>query len=116
MARRRELLVAVTDDKFQVLGDQLSGRGLSLDASPLLGAVKVAASERDKCLVEIADVIYRQGRSSVLPSWDDRFELHNAVEALRALAVIAGHTPTGDRRRREADILARLLHQQEEGT
>ena len=116
MARGRELLVAMTSDKFQVVGGQLFGRGLSFDVSALLGQAGTDAAERDRCLTEIAEVIFLQGRSSVLPSPDDRFDLYNAAEVLRAMAVVSGHTPTGDRRSREAAVITRLLHQQGEGS
>lgn len=91
--------------KFQLYGDYLTGRGLSFD-KPL----RRSAEE----FVDMAEAIYRQGRESVLPSYDDRFDLQCAVESLRALAVIVGHAPQGDRYRRAADILARLLQAQQE--
>lgn len=95
---------------FQVVGDNLSGRGLSFDVTTLVGPVK--ESDMAKCgerLVEIAEVVFREGRASALLSYDDRHDLHGAVDVLRGLAVIVGPTPTGDRHRRMADILARLL-------
>jgi predicted metal-dependent HD superfamily phosphohydrolase len=110
--------------KFQVIGDQLAGCGLLFDVASLVATEQmteqtieqtIEASERGKRLAEVVEVVYRQGRGSVLPSWDDRFDLHYAVEVLRALAVIVGPNPTGDRHHRSADILARLLHDQEEG-
>lgn len=99
----------MTRDKFQIVGESLSGRGLSF-AVAAFGASK---KEFDATLVDVAEVIYRQGRDSALLACDDRFDLHFAVEALRSLAVIVGPTPTGDRYRRCADVVARLLQDQE---
>ena len=101
----------MTRDKFQIVGDSLTGRGLSF-AVARFGVSKL---DFDAALVEVAEVVYRQGRDSAIMSYDDRFDLHGAVEALRALAVIVGPTPTGDRYRRCSDIIARLLHEQEAG-
>jgi len=103
----------LTRDKFQIVGDSLTGHGLSFD----VGALGVPKQSADKlgALVDMVNVVYRQGRESALLSYDDRFDLHCAVEALRALAVIIGPTPTGDRHRRGADIVARLLQDQERG-
>ncbi len=107
----------MTRDTFQVVGGNLSGRGLSFDVAALVGPARGDdSSERDKCLVEIAEVVFRQGRASALLSWDDRFDLRCAVEVLRALAVVVGPNPTGDRHRRAADIIARLLEDQEAAT
>lgn len=64
-------------------------------------------------IVEIASVVYREGRASVLMSHDDRFDLHIAVDTLRALAVVVGPSATGERHRRAADVIARLLQEQE---
>lgn len=66
--------------------------------------------KREKIIVqslEMAETIYLQGRESVMPSYDDRFNLQCAVEALRALAVIVGserHCPA-------VAVLVRLLHE-----
>lgn len=98
----------MTQDKFQIVGDNLVGRGLSF-AVPALGTSK---KEFDAALADVAEAIYRQGRDSARLSYDDRFDLHDAVQALRALAVIVGPTPTGDRYRRSSDIVARLLQDQ----
>ena len=95
-------------DKFQIVGDSLTGHGLSF----AVGAFK---TDFDAALVDVAEVAYRQGRDSARLSYDDRFDLHCAVEALRALAVIVGPMPTGDRYRRCSDIVARLLQEQEGG-
>jgi len=95
-------------DKFQIVGDSLVGRGLSF-------AVAAFKADLDAALVDVSEVVYRQGRDSALLSYDDRFDLHGAVDALRALAVIVGPTPTGDRYRRCADVVARLLQDQEGG-
>lgn len=103
----------MTKDKFQIVGDSLSGRGLSFD---LVGLVTTEPNARGTRLIEIAEVSYLQGRASALLSWDGRFDLHHAVEALRALAVILGPCPTGDRHRHAADLIARLLQDQEGGT
>lgn len=92
-------------DRFQIVGDNLSGHGLSFDLPWLQ-----AAQHRD--LVELVEVIYKQGRESALLPFDDRFTLSLAIDALRALAVIVGATPTGDRYRSAADIVARLLADQ----
>jgi hypothetical protein len=104
----------VTRDTFQVVGDSLSGHGLSFDVAPLVApAQKIDSAERGKRLAEIAETAYRDGRASALLSRDDRFDLHCAVDVLRGLAVVVGPTPTSDRHRRAADILARLLQEQE---
>lgn len=102
-------------DKFTVVGDQLSGRGLTFDVSALV-AIKVTDDPESRAshLAEICEAIYLQGRASLLPSRDDRFELSLAVEALRALAVVVGNI-AGDRHRRAADSLGRLLQEQERG-
>jgi hypothetical protein len=96
---------------FQIVGDCLVGPGLSIEVTALVDPQQAEA--RKKILdgiVDIANVVHRAGRTSVLPSWDDRFDLHNAVESLRALAVIAGPFQ-GDRHRHAADIIARLLEE-----
>jgi hypothetical protein len=98
----------VTQDKFQIVSESLVGRGLSF-AVAAFGVSK----ERDAALVDVAEAVYQQGRDSARLSYDDRFDLHCAVEALRALAVIVGPTPTGDRYRRCSDVIARLLQDQE---
>lgn len=106
----------MTIDAFQVTGDSLSGRGLSFDVADIVSPrEQINVAERSKRLVEIAEVAFRQGRTSALLSWDDRFDLHAAVEALRAISVIVGPNPAGDRHRRAADIIARLLQDQEAG-
>lgn len=99
----------MTGDRFQVVGDSLVGRGLSF-AVTAFGASK---KDFDAALCDVSEVVYLQGRSSALLPIDDRFDLHCAVDALRALAVIVGPTPAGDRYRRCADIIARLLQDQE---
>lgn len=99
----------MTRDKFQIVGDNLVGRGLSFSVA----AFNVSKKEFDATLIDVVEVVYLQGRASALLSYDDRFDLHGAVDALRALAVIVGPTPTGDRYRRCADIVARLLQDQE---
>jgi hypothetical protein len=93
--------------KFQIVGNNLVGPGLSFDVSALGESAAIA-------IVDIANVVYREGRTTVLPSWDDRFDLHNAVETLRALAVVVGPL-AGERHRHAADIIARQL-QALEGT
>lgn len=100
----------MTIGKFQVVGQSLVGRGLSFDVAAF-GASK---KEVDDALSTIAEVAYRQGRDSALLSYDDKFDLSCTVDALRALSVIVGPSPTGDRYRRSADIIARLL--QDQGT
>lgn len=103
----------MTRDTFQVIGDSLSGHGLSFDVATLVASEKIDPVERSKLLAEIVEATYRDGRASALLSWDDRFDLHAAVEVLRAIAVVVGPTPTGDRHRRAADIIGRLLQDQE---
>jgi hypothetical protein len=105
----------MSQDKFQIAGDSLTGHGLSFDVAGL-GVPKLATAASLDALVDMATVVYRQGRESALLSYDDRFDLHCVVDALRALAVILGPTPPGDRYRRGSDILARLLHEHEAGT
>lgn len=103
----------MTPEPFQIVGGSLFGHGLSFDVAPLVSAMQeIDPVESGKRLVEITEVAYRQGRASALLSWDDRFDLHGAVEVLRALAVIVGPL-TGDRHRRAADIIGRLLQDQE---
>jgi hypothetical protein len=94
--------------KFQIFGDSLTGYGLSFDVRTL-GVLETAKLD---ALVDMANAVYKQGRESALLSFDDRFDLHGAVEVLRALAVVVGPI-TGDRHRRAADIIARLLQEQE---
>jgi len=94
-------------DKFTVTGDQLTGHGLTFDISALR-----SPEERDGCLVEIGESSYLQGRESVMFSYEDRFDLHFAAEALRALAVIVGPGLTAERHGRAAAALARLLQEQ----
>lgn len=94
-------------DKFTVTGDQLTGRGLAFDISALR-----SPKERDGRLVEIGESIYLQGRESAMLSFDDRFDLHFAVEALRALAVIVGSGLSAERHCRAAAALGRLLQEQ----
>lgn len=109
----------MTRDKFQVVGHNLSGHGVAFDVAMLVSSEtseKVDPTERGKRLVEVVEVVYREGRESVLLSCDDRFDLHCAVEALRALAVIVGANWTGDRYRCAADTIARLLETQREET
>jgi hypothetical protein len=105
---------------FQVVGDSLSGRGLTFNVTLLIGPTpkeddSFTHAARMEQLTEIAEIAYREGRSSTILSWDDRFDLHGAIDVLRSLAVIVGPNPTGDRHRRMADILARLLQAQEIG-
>jgi len=97
----------LTQDKFTIAGDRLAGHGLTFDISALS-----AARERDDRLVEIGETIYLQGRESVMLSFEDRFDVQFAVEALRALAVIVGPGLTGERHCRAAAALSRLLHEQ----
>ena len=102
--------------KFQIVGSDLVGAGLSFEIASLIPEAQPGAVEgRKDVLVNIADVVYREGRSSVLLSYDDRFALHNAVETLRGLAVIVGPI-AGDRHRRASDIIARLLQDHEGGS
>lgn len=105
----------MTRDTFQIVGESLAGHGLSFDVLVMGVARQDATSDKLIGLVEAANVIYKQGRESALLSHDDRFDLHCAVDVLRALAVVVGPTPTGDRYRRCSDILARLLHDQQQG-
>lgn len=104
-----------TSDRFQVVGDSLIGRGLSFDVGALGVLGEKSTPARLDALVDLAEVVYSKGRDSVRLPHDDRFDLFCAVEALRALAVIVGPLATGDRYRRSADIIARLLHDQEAG-
>lgn len=98
-------------DKLTIVGDQLTGRGVTFDVSLLVPSKgKVDPGGMRDRLVEIGEALYLQGRSSILPMWDDRFDLSCAAEALRALAVVMGPT-VGDRHRRAADALERLLHE-----
>ena len=99
-------------DKFQVVGDSLVGRGLAFSVATLGPSRK----ELEVAIVDVVEAVYRQGRDSALQSYDDRYDLHTAVEVLRALAVVVGvGTPTADRYRRCADVIGRMLHAQEQG-
>jgi hypothetical protein len=105
---------------FEVVGSSLAGRGLTFDVTLLVPLTEenvdpATHSERMGRLAEIAETAYREGRASLLLSWDERFDLHGAVDVLRSLAVIVGPIPTGDRHRRMADIISRLLQDQEGG-
>jgi hypothetical protein len=100
-------------DKVQVVGDSLTGHGLSFDVGVLGVLRQDATSDKLGALVDMVNVVYRQGRESALLSYDDRFDLHGAVEVLRALAVVVGPSATGDRHRRAADLIARMLQDQE---
>lgn len=62
-------------------------------------------------IINLANILYREGRDAVLPLPDDRFDLYNAIETLRGLAVVVG-TITGERHRQAADAIARLLEKQ----
>jgi hypothetical protein len=103
---------------FQIAGvgpsTRLSGRGLAFNVATLIGE-KGDSTARGEKLAEIAEIVYREGRSSAILSMEDRFELHGAVDVLRSLAVVVGPNPTGDRHRRMADIISRLLQDQEGG-
>lgn len=97
--------------KFQIIGDRLTGHGVLFD----VGSLKLTG-EQIAVLVNIANVIYQHGRESVLLSYDDRFDLSCTVDVLRALAVVMGPSATSDRHRRTADIIARMLQAQREGS
>lgn len=97
----------MTQDKFTVTGDQLAGRGLTFDISALRAPDELAGR-----LIEISESIYLQGRDSVRLSYDDRFDLQVAVEALRGLATIVGPSLSGERYNRAAAALAQLLYEQ----
>ena len=101
----------MTRDKFQIVGDSLTGHGLSFDVG-VLGVPATASADKFRALVDMANGIYQQGRESALLAYDDRSDMHSAVEALRALSVIVGPAFAGDRYRRCADIIARLLQEQ----
>jgi hypothetical protein len=96
----------LTQDKFTVAGDQLTGRGLSFDIAVLRSPEALGAR-----LVEIGEAIYLQGRESAMVSFDDHFDLHLAVEALRGLAAIVGPGLTGERHNRAAACIGRLLQE-----
>jgi hypothetical protein len=106
----------MTGNIFQVVGDNLTGRGLTFDVAILVAPRKGTCDGRIDRLAEIAETAYREGRASLLLSLDERYDLHSAVDVLRSLAVIVGPTPTGDRHRRMADIIGRLLQEQEGST
>lgn len=100
-------------DFIRISGDRLTGRGLSVEVFPLL-TEQVDITEQRKALIEVAELIYAQGRGSVLPSLEDRYDLQFAVEALRALATILGSSTAGERNYRAACVLAKLLEEQGE--
>lgn len=99
----------MTQDKFTVVGGQLSGRGLVLDVSTLLEG-KDPEERLQARLVEIGETIYAQGRDSLQLSFDASSDLRDAIETLRGLAVVVG-VFGGDRHRRAADTLEQLLHE-----
>jgi len=101
----------VSSGRFQIVGDSLVGRGLSFSVA----SFGVSKKDFDAAIVDVTEVVYRQGRESALLSYDDRFDLDGAADALRALAVIVGPSAAGDRYRRSADIIARLLQDQRDG-
>jgi hypothetical protein len=104
-----------SSDKFQVVGGSLVGPGLPVDVRDFVELAGVDDAVKKRLLeavVEVANVSYRDGRASVLPMWDDRYELHGAVESLRALGVIMGPM-AGERHRRAADIIGRMLQEYE---
>lgn len=99
---------------FQIVGPQLTGYARAFDVAMILSEdPEISATDRGKQLTDVAEELYRAGRASAILSSDDRFELHAAIDSLRALSVVVGPTPTGDRHRRAADLLAQLLHDQE---
>lgn len=100
-------------DRFQLVGASLTGHGLSFDIGALGLPTQVLTADNLSAIVDMVNVVYRQGRESALLGYDDRFDLHRAVEALRALAVILGPTLASDRYRNSSDIIARLLQGQE---
>lgn len=97
----------MTQDKFTVTGDQFTGRGLTFDIAPLRSPEELSGR-----LVEIGEAIYLQGRESAMISFDDRFSLNFAVDALRGLAAIVGPGLAGERHCHAAACLARLLQEQ----
>lgn len=99
-------------DTFQIVGCELRGRGLALDATAVVGSEVPA--ERGTRLVEIAEVAYRQGTAAFQLDREDRFDLAVTVDALRALSTILGHTPAADRYRRSADVIAEILRRDQE--
>jgi hypothetical protein len=101
--------------KFQVIGNNLISGRVAFDVAPLLILATTDEAKKlvEQLLVEIAGTCHREGRESVLPMYDDRYELHCAVEILRGLAAVMGPL-TGDRSRRAADTLARMLQELQE--
>ena len=98
----------MTKDKFQVAGDSFVGHGIAFDAQTL--GVPNDPAQRE-ALVDAFETTYRQGRESLLLSYDDRHAVYGAIETLRGLAVVVGPM-AGDRHRNAADALARLLQAQ----
>ena len=101
----------MTRDRFQIAGDSFIGHGLAFDVQTL-GVSKDSPAHLE-ALVDAFESTHRQGRESLLLSYDDRHALHGAVETLRGLAVVIGSI-AGDRHRNAADALARLLQAQED--
>ena len=103
---------------FQIVGDNLTGHGLSFEIAAFVGPLEEADLEEAEraevrkrvlaAIVDFAEDVYRAGRVAVLPAYDDRYDLSNAVETLRALSVIVGPI-NGERHRRAADVIACLL-------
>lgn len=103
--------------EFQIVDDLLVGPGLSIEAAVFVESERQADPAEGKkiildAIVDVANGAYRAGRQSVLASYDDRAQLRDAVSALHALGQLLGPT-AGDRHRRAADVVARLLDQHE---
>lgn len=101
----------MTRDSFQIAGDSFIGHGLAFDAKTL-GVPKESPAHLE-ALVDAFETTYRQGRESLLLSYDDRHAVYGAIETLRGLTVVIGSI-AGDRHRNAADALARLLQAQED--
>lgn len=108
------------DEKMYALVDsQIVGPGLKIEAAVFVEPERQADPAEGKkiildAIVEIANGAYREGRASVLESFDDLALLRDAFAALHALGQLLGSYTAGDRHRRAADVIARLIKQHEE--
>lgn len=110
----------MTQSKFQIVDGQIIGPNLKIEAAVFVEPERQTDPTEGKkiildAILDVANGAYREGRSSVLSSWDDRSLLRDAANALHALYLLLGST-MGDRHRRAGDVIARLLKQHEEET
>lgn len=103
---------------YAIVDGQIVGPRLKIEAAVFVEPERQADPAEGKkiildAILEIINGAYREGRASVLESYDDRALLRDASAALHALGQLLGPT-VGDRHRRAADVIARLVKQHEE--